>query len=176
MDASGSMRTPMAGGMSRLEAAKRAAASMIRSLPPDIDVGLIEFAACGQVRRDKFYPQAERDRLVGEIDALQPKAGTPLADALRRAGTIGSSSADASVVVVSDGADSCGGDPCAAARALRSRKPNIVVNVVDLSDTPRERAVLQCIAEAGGGRLLSPGDVTELTRKMKEAVAQATCR
>jgi Mg-chelatase subunit ChlD len=175
VDGSGSMRESFSGGGSRMEAAKRGADAMIRSLPPDVDVALVDFAACGQVRRDKFYSASQRGALIGEINALQPRAGTPLADAIRRAGAISSDSAASVMVVVSDGGDSCGGDPCAAARAIRAQKPNVTINVIDVSQSPRERQVLQCIASAGGGRVLSPGDAMDMTRKMKEAVVAATC-
>ena len=175
VDASGSMREPFGGGLSRLEAAKRAADTMIRSLPTDVDVGLVDFSACNQVRRDKFYSAAQRGALIGEINNLAPKQGTPLAQAIQRAGNVASDSAESVLVIVSDGADSCGGDPCAAARALRAQKPNVTINVIDLADTPRERQALQCIASAGGGRVLRPGDPIDMNRKMKEAVGSASC-
>ena len=175
IDGSGSMRQPLAGGASRLDAAKRAAEAMIRSLPAGVDVGLVDFGACGQVRRDKFYPTPQRGALIGEINALTPKRGTPLADAIRRAGAVASDSAPSVLVIVSDGGDSCGGDPCAAARSVRAAKPNVTINVIDLSDTPTDRQVLQCIASAGGGRVLSPGDPADMNRKMKEAAGAANC-
>jgi Mg-chelatase subunit ChlD len=175
IDGSGSMRAPMGGSASRLDAAKRAAEAMIRGLPAGVDVGLVDFSACGQVRRDRFYATPERGALVGEINAISPKQGTPLADAIRRAGAVASDSAPSVLVIVSDGGDSCGGDPCAVARSLKAAKPNVTINVIDLSDSPRERQVLQCIASAGGGRVLSPGDTADLTRKMKEAAGAANC-
>jgi Mg-chelatase subunit ChlD len=175
VDASGSMRESMGGGMSRLDAAKRAAGTVIRGLPADVDVGLVDFTACGQVRRDKFYPAPQREALMGEINGLAAKAGTPLAQAIERAGRVASESADAILVVVSDGADTCGGDPCAAARRLKALRPNLVINVIDLSDSPRDRAALQCVASGGGGRVMRPVDPLDLQQKMKEAVGSAAC-
>jgi Mg-chelatase subunit ChlD len=169
VDASASMRQPFGSSPSRLDAAKRAAEAMIRALPSDVDVGLVDFGACGQVRRDKFYPAAQRGAL------LAPKQGTPLADAIKRAGTVASDSATSVLVIVSDGGDSCGGDACAMARSLKAGKPNVIINVIDLSDSPRDRQVLQCIASAGGGRLLSPADPADMNRKMKEAAGAANC-
>ncbi|MES2687299.1 MAG: VWA domain-containing protein [Pseudomonadota bacterium] len=175
VDASGSMNEAFGSG-TRLQAAKRAAEAMIRSLPGDVDVGLVDFAACGQVRRDKFYKPGERGALIGEINGLAGKAGTPLAEAIRRAGAVTSDSADSVIVIVSDGDDSCGGDPCAAARAVRASRPNVVINVIDLADSPSGKRMMQCVASAGGGRVLSPGDPADLSRKMKEAVATAACK
>lgn len=175
VDASGSMRQPFGTAPSRLDAAKRASESMIRGLPADVDVALVDFGACGQVRRDKFYSASQRGALVAEINGLTPKQGTPLADAIRRAGNIASDTAESVIVIVSDGGDSCGGDPCAAARSIKASKPGVTINVIDLADTPRERQVLQCIAGAGGGRLLSPGDPLDMNRKMREAAGAANC-
>ena len=174
-DASGSMRQPFGSSPSRLDAAKRAAGQMIQALPAEVDVGLVDFGSCGQVRRDRFYPSAQRGALVGEINGLAPKQGTPLADAIRRAGTVASDSAASVLVIVSDGGDSCGGDPCAMARSVKASKPNVTINVIDLSETPADRQVLQCIASAGGGGLLSPGDPVDMNRKMREAAGAANC-
>lgn len=175
IDASGSMREPFGGATSRLEAAKRASGQMIRALPPDVDVGLVDFSACGKVRRDRFYSANERGQLTGEIDRLTPQQGTPLAEAISRAGTIAGKVNDNILVVVSDGDDSCGGDPCAAARTARAAKPNLTINVIDLSTSPRDRQVLECVARAGGGKLLRPGDTLDLNQKMKEAAGPANC-
>jgi Mg-chelatase subunit ChlD len=175
VDASGSMKQPFGNASSRLDAAKSAAATMIRALPADVDVALVDFAACGQVRRDRFYKGSERGALIGEIDRLGPKQGTPLADALKRAGAVASDSADSTLVVVSDGGDSCGGDACAVARSIRQAKPNVTINVIDLSQTAQDRAALQCIASAGGGRVLSPDDPIDMNRKMRQAAGAANC-
>ena len=78
-------------------------------------------------------------------------------------------------MIVTDGDDSCGGDPCAEARRVKASRPELVINVVDLSSNPRDRDVLQCIANAGGGKLLSPGDPLELQRKIDEAAELASC-
>lgn len=175
VDASGSMNAPFGGAGTRLDAAKRASDVMIRSLPSDVAVGLVDFAACGQVRRDKLYASGERGALIGSINGLAPKGGTPLAAAIRRTGAVITDSAEGVIVIVSDGDDSCGGDPCAEARALKAQRPKVVINVIDLSDNPKDKLVLQCVANAGGGRLLSPGDPVDLNRKLKEAVTTVAC-
>lgn len=175
IDASGSMREPFGGSPSRLHAAKSAAGAMIHSLPPDVDVGLVDFAACNKVQRDKFYSAPERGALIGEIGRLVPQEGTPLAQAIQRAGAVASRSAESVMVIVSDGDDSCGGDPCAAARAVKASRPDLTINVVDLSSSAKDRQVLQCVASAGGGAVLRPGDTLDLNRKLKEAAGAANC-
>ncbi len=175
IDASGSMNDRFGGSGSRLDAAKSASGGMIRSLPPAVDVGLVDFDACGHVRRDKFYSAPDRGALLGEIGRLTPRAGTPLAQAISRAGAIASGTTPSVVVVVTDGNDSCGGDPCAAAAAVHRARPNVIINVIDLSDTAEDARVLQCVASKGGGTVLRPGDPLDLNNKMKQAVGPAAC-
>lgn len=175
IDGSGSMREPFGNSPSRLAAAKSAAGVLIRSLPDDVDVGLVDFSACNRVRRDKFYSSSQRPALIGEINGLTPQEGTPLAQAVQRAGAVASRSAASVMIVVTDGDDSCGGDPCAAARAAKASRPDLTINVVDLSTNAKDRQVLQCMAAAGGGVVLRPGDPLDLQHKIKEAAGAANC-
>jgi len=87
-----------------------------------------------------------------------------------------SADAEAVIVVVSDGDDSCGGDPCAEARAIKARKPNVKINVIDLSGDAKSSAVMQCVAAATGGRVLKPNSAADLDTVMQRATEQADLR
>ena len=113
------------------------------------------------------------DRRGGALDAAQ---GTPLAGGIRRAGDIASADAEAVIVVVSDGDNSCGGDPCAEARAIKAKKPNVKINVIDLSGDAKSSAVMQCVAAATGGRVLKPNSAADLDTVMQRATEQADLR
>src|SRR3546814_20575070 len=93
---------------------------MIEGLPPGIDVGLIDFRGCDKVRRDRFYSDDELGQLMSEIDGLSPWGGTALARSIERAGNVVSNDVESVIVVVSDGEETCHGDPCAAARERKS--------------------------------------------------------
>lgn len=56
------------------------------------------------------------------------------------------------MIVVSDGKETCGGDPCAAVRELRAAGIDVRVDVIGFDVGADERAQLVCIAGAGGGR------------------------
>lgn len=79
LDGSGSMEQRMAGGVSRMAAAKMALHSVLSGLPPSTQVGLLVFSARG-VKDDWIYPLGPRDdtRLKAAIDSPQPGGGTPL--------------------------------------------------------------------------------------------------
>jgi hypothetical protein len=174
VDASGSMEEPIAGAPSRLDAAKGAIGDLLNALPPDVDVGLVEFRDCERVQRDRFYSGAERGQLKAQVDALQPGRGTPLARSVERAGAILSAQVPAVMVVVTDGEDSCGGDPCAAAREIKRKRPNLVINVIDIGSGGASPAA--CMAEITGGRVYKPGSAVEFDRMVTEAGGQQDVR
>jgi Mg-chelatase subunit ChlD len=168
VDGSGSMREPFAGASSRMAMAKDAISTVVNNLPPPVDVALIDFSNCDQVRLDKFYSQPERPSLIREVRSLQPDRGTPLARSIERAGNIVSGDVESTIVVVSDGEDTCGRDPCAAARAVKAKRPNVTINVIDVSGAGG-RSVVQCIAAATGGKVLTPNSSLDMKNKVQQA-------
>jgi hypothetical protein len=65
-------------------------------------------------------------------------------------------------VLVTDGLETCGGDPCAVSAALNASGIALTTHVVGFALTAAERRTLQCIADNGGGLLLGAGDSDEL--------------
>lgn len=160
------------GGARRIDRAKQALVGVIRSTPADVDMGLISFHDCGDVRNFGYYDARARGSLTNRIGNTQVGRGTPLADSMIAGGSLirgGRSASDpAYMVVVTDGNDSCGGNPCAVAQRLASLYPGLVINVIDLSGT----ANLQCVASATGGRLVRPEGSGGLTDMVRRATGQ----
>ncbi|NKD55031.1 MULTISPECIES: VWA domain-containing protein [unclassified Haematospirillum] len=143
------------GGRSRLDAAKDAVADLTKTLPRHIDLGLLVFGRCEGTDNYKFFKADERTRLLEQLRSITPRQGTPLARGLERAGTmLDGVRVPGTIVVVTDGEDSCGGDPCAVARDLKARKPNIRINVISVDGSGDGR----CMAETTGGKLILPKD------------------
>ncbi len=176
VDASGSMGMGgWFGGSSRMDRAKTSIDHVVRGLPDPITIGLIEFTNCNNVRRDKFYTSPQRPALLSEVNKLTPQQGTPLAGSIKRAGDIASQDAESVIVLVTDGDDSCGGDPCAEARAIKARKPKVKINIVDLSDGSQS-SVLRCVANATGGQVLKPNSAMDMDKSLQRATGQSDMR
>ncbi|MBU0725337.1 MAG: VWA domain-containing protein [Alphaproteobacteria bacterium] len=175
VDASGSMRDSIPGAANRMQAAQRSIGQLVAGLPQDVDVGLVEFTDCSRIERDRFYSANERTQLMGRVNSLTPDRGTPLARSVERAGSVISSQVDGVVVVVTDGADSCGGDPCAAARAMASSKPNVKINVIDISGSA-SNPTAQCMAQATGGRVFQPNSAADMQIMVQQASEQPDIR
>lgn len=151
----------------RIGVAKEAIARMISDLPRTVDVGIVTFGSCGGPETLGFAKQGERDSLLATLADVKTKGGTPLAKGLEMAaGLVDGKDTPASILLVSDGEESCRGDPCAMARALHQAKPKLTVNVVDV--TGDGGAV--CVAELTGGTVFSPIGVKDFHAALSKFV------
>jgi hypothetical protein len=66
------------------------------------------------------------------------------------------------VILVSDGKETCGGDPCALVRRLIVQGVNLKMFVVGFDVTDEEREQLFCIAETGGGQYFDARNAEQL--------------
>jgi Ca-activated chloride channel family protein len=184
IDASGSM-AGNAGGRQKMEGARRAALDFLRTVPRDVEVGLVVFGHRGNARREgraescaavetQVRPDAaSRDAAREAIGRLRPVGWTPLAAAIEEAGRLfppatAERPGEHVLLVVSDGVETCGGDPVEAARRLHGGPVRLVVDIVGFDIAERERAALAAVAEAGGGRFENARDATELARQMQQ--------
>lgn len=178
VDGSGSMQDRFPGAVSRMAAARDAVGRVTRALHQDIEVGMVAFSDCRAVQRTSFYSYAQRSAFLGQVNAITPQRMTSLAQSIARSGAAAPRTGDVMMVVVSDGMDTCGGDPCAAARQARASRPNLTINVIDLSDG-EATAVLRCVASAGGGRVFTPVNAGEMNVQLQRATGHpdaSACR
>lgn len=116
------------------------------------------------------FGENNRESVRWAIEGLRPTGQTPIAFALNQASSdFGSLQDDRALVLVTDGIESCGGDPVQAARELREQ--GIMVHLIGFgmgSAADEDAASLQAVANASGGRYVTAGSAEEL----KEALAQ----
>lgn len=172
LDGSGSMWGQIEG-RHKIEIARTVMGDLAANLPEQAQAGLMSY---GHNRKDDCNdieliapigsdPQA----LTTALNSINPMGRTPLTDAIHQAAlTLRDHEGNASVVVVSDGEETCGGDPCQAARAARESGVNLRIHVIGFDVAPQETEQLTCIAEAGGGRYFQADDAQELTLALAE--------
>lgn len=170
LDASGSM-AGQTGGISKIDAAKTAVTGALSTWPADIDVGLVAFGHQGnndEAGRAQsctgvealVTPTTDRDALAAAITALSATGWTPLASAITTAAARLDPDEGGlqAIYVVSDGVETCDGDPVEAARAVAESDLTAVVNIIGFDLPPEDRAALMAVAEAGGGAFLDAPD------------------
>ncbi|HEY9540147.1 MAG TPA: VWA domain-containing protein [Luteimonas sp.] len=175
LDASGSMWGRV-DGEPKIVVAKDVMSRLVRQLPADAKAGLTAYGHrrkgdCMDIESLVALGPLDRDAMIKQIEGLNAIGMTPLTASVKQAiEQLRQSEQSASVVLVSDGLESCGGDPCEAVRAARQSGVDFRLHVVgfDLGDT--DTAQLQCMAEAGGGRFFSASNADELAGALGEAV------
>lgn len=174
LDVSGSMNDPSLNdpGQSRLGVAKEALRQAITGLEPgEIDLGLRTFNRCGTRLVQPVGP-VNPAALVSDIDGITAGGSTGIQVALEAAvDDLPETSGTRTVLLISDGLETCGGDPCAAAQSLIASGVRFVVNTVGFQTdgTPAE-AQLQCIADSTGGEMTPVSDLPELFKVINETV------
>jgi Mg-chelatase subunit ChlD len=178
LDASGSMLQRL-GGVRRIELAKTALSELARdALPASSAFALRVFGheQAGSCRTDLEIPLAKIDRAaaVARIQALGAMnlAKTPIAASLLKVkDDLAGASGPRLVVLVTDGEETCEGDPKAAIAALRAGGVDVRVDIVGfavdevvLEDTFREWARL------GGGSYFDANDGEQLRKAMRDAL------
>ncbi len=180
VDASNSMWGRV-DGRPKIEIAREAVGEMLSGWDASVPLGLMAY---GHRRKDDcsdiemVVPPGRHDRAAfsNALDALSPRGQTPLSAALRAAADgMGSSEGPATVILVSDGRESCGEDPCASAKMLRKTGVAFTAHAIGFSlDDPDAEAQLQCLARATGGRYVEAGSVDALNRALDEVGGKAT--
>lgn len=85
----------------------------------------------------------------GKLAALKPVGQAPVAEALRVAAELLPAGQPGMLLLVTEGADSCKGDPCAAAVALKGARPELTIDVLGFDAKSKDK--LACVAGATGG-------------------------
>ena len=133
LDSSISMTTRVEGWKSRMDVAKAVMEQLIRDLPddPNLMVALRIYGA--ELRKDltpcedtvlvqPFAPVAKaRQNMIDQVKSMKARGMTPIALSLEQAARdFPDKTARNIIVLITDGEESCGGDPCAVSARLQA--------------------------------------------------------
>ena len=133
-DASNSMNAPWQGA-SRIEIARQVMSKTMDSLKriPHVQVALRIYGHqspllpgqqdCNDTKLEVPFSDNNHDQIKRWINLVQPKGTTPIARSLEKAGADFPPCSDCRnvIILVTDGIEACDEDPCAIAKALRSK-------------------------------------------------------
>jgi Mg-chelatase subunit ChlD len=176
LDGSGSMWGQI-DGVAKITTAKKALKGLVGDLPSTTRVGLMAYGH----RREGDCADTEilmpvADHASGQmgpaIDGVSPRGKTPIAGALAEAaGAFPSADRRANILLISDGLETCGGDPCAAAAELAAQGVDTRVHVVGFDLSEEEAQALQCIADNGNGNYYAAANADEFVDAVEQAFA-----
>jgi hypothetical protein len=181
LDASGSM-WGQAGGQSKIAAAKEVMAKAIPGLPAEVRLGLVAYGHrkkgdCADVEVLVKPGSSDRAGLLKQVQALSPKGKTPIADSIKQtAEMLKGKENETTIVLVSDGIETCNADPCGVVKALKASGIKFVLHVVGFDVNAAGKAQLECLASAGGGKYFSAGDAAGLLAALDAVKKEVTVK
>ena len=166
LDASGSMWGEIEGGK-KIDIAKSSLSEVIDGLPDDATVGLISYGHrtkgdCNDVEEIISLAKINKENLKNKINGLIPKGKTPITFSIQQAiDSLKKFENESSIILVSDGMETCDQDPCNLVKELNSLGIKFVMNVIGFDVSAEERQQLECIANESGGKYYSANNVNE---------------
>jgi len=186
LDSSYSMIEPLGGGrnINKMAAAKSSVLEMIRDLPPTANIGLRIYGnsnnpmhACHATTRLVPLGQGNRNYMAAQMIGIQPTGSTPISYSIIQslnedfAGHPGKKS----IILISDGIETCGEDPCTLAVRMQQMGANVKINVIGLGiDDVDAIKQLRCVALGTKGKFFTANTAAELGRSLHNAMAVET--
>ena len=177
LDASGSMWGEVEGE-AKIVAARRVVGGLLDSLPVSRQLGLVAYGHnrkgdCGDIEEVAAIG-ADRAAIRSAVDGLNPKGKTPLSASVKFAAEkFRYTENKATVILVSDGIETCDLDPCAVGAELERTGVDFTAHVIGFDiAAEQDKAQLQCLAESTGGKYLSAANAEELSEALNETIAE----
>lgn len=177
IDFSGSMSEKI-GNNKKIDIARMAVKNAINGMSDEVTVGLRAYGHqsvkeaknCTDTQLLFPFGKINREGIIKSIDSLVPRGWTPIEYALRQAKNdfSGQDKFQKVIILVSDGEETCGGDPCKAIKELKAAGFDAVINTIGFDVNDIAEKELKCIAEASRGVYRSAKDAQELNVELCE--------
>ena len=187
LDASGSMNEALPDGSIKLTLARDLLREHLQAFRPETNIGLRAYGhrvyyqqtaeSCQDIELVAPVEQGQLETIVTWLQGFKAQGMTPLAESIRlaledfsfEAGRINA------IVMLSDGIETCEGDPCGLVEELKAEGVNFTIHVIGLDVDEEAREQLRCIAQAGGGTYRDAETEEDLGKALddiQEAVAE----
>ena len=184
LDVSGSMNA-LSGGEKRIDAAKKSLTSMVQGIPDGTVVALRLYShrvppadkanSCKDTELVIPFGPINKPQFLGVVNGVNPLGQTPIAYSLEQAANDFQLGADEAqtIILVSDGEESCGGDPVAVAKALIAKGFKLKINVIGFDVDANAKNQLAAIASATGGQYFDVKDSSSLTGTLQKLTQES---
>ncbi len=176
LDGSGSMWGQI-DGKPKLEIAREALRTVLGTVPADLELGLMAYGhrqkgVCTDIEL-VVEPAAGTGAAISDAaDKMRFLGMTPLSEAVKQAAeSLRYTEEKATVILITDGIETCNADPCALASELEQAGIDFTAHVVGFGLSEEEGRQVACLAENTGGRFIQAGDAGTLTDALTQTVA-----
>lgn len=175
MDGSGSMWGQI-DGRAKLEIARETVATVLGGIPAEQELGLLAYGHrergnCSDI--ELIVPPAPGTGadIAAQVGKMRFLGKTPLSESVRQAAeALRYGEEAATVVLVTDGLETCDADPCALGRELEASGLNFTAHVIGFGLTGAEGAAVSCLATETGGQYLQAADAGGLADALAATV------
>lgn len=173
-DASGSMWNRVEGDLTRIEVARDVMGDYFARRDGAVPLSVIAYGHnrrgdCRDIEVVAPMGQTAPGTLESRLRALMPRGMTPLTDSLALArDQIPPTAEAADIILVTDGLETCEGDPCALAASLAAEGIEIRAHVVGFGLSAVDVAALSCITDQTGGMLFQTNSGAELADALQQ--------
>ncbi len=179
LDASNSMWGQIQG-KAKITIAKEVLVQIISGLPDEMNVGLRLYGhryglndnrACQDTELVTPIGQIDKNQLTDAVDAITPRGKTPLVYSVLEGIKDFKDLKSGTIVLISDGVESCDGDINSVAPALKEAGLDLQVNIVGFDIKEVEaRKQLEAIATSTGGIYLDAKDSKQLLDSLEQTL------
>lgn len=180
-DASGSMWGQIKG-KPKIEIAREVVKDLVENLASETELGLMVYGHrrkgdCEDIELLIPVGKVDKAAFIRTVEEIMPIGMTPITASLTLAAeSLRYQENKATVILVSDGLETCDADPCAAAKKLKELGVDFTAHVIAFDLTPEETEQLRCVAEATGGKFFPASDAASLKDALKLAVSAAASK
>ncbi|MDN6180082.1 MAG: VWA domain-containing protein, partial [Halomonas subglaciescola] len=166
-DASGSMWGQI-DGTSKMEIAQDVMADLVNEWNTATNLGLVAYGHrrqgdCSDIETLIEPGPLDKANFIDTVNAIKPRGKTPISASVQHAADLLSyRDSPATVVLVSDGLETCNADPCALSQQLAKQGVSFTAHVVGFDLEDDAHASLACIADNTGGIFVPASNAAEL--------------
>lgn len=177
LDGSGSMWAQI-DGKARITIARETLSEVLATLPGDLELGFMTYGHrekgnCQDIEMLIEPAPNAGAAISAAAGKINPKGMTPISDAVRLAAEdLLFTEQKATVILITDGLETCEVDPCALASDLEAQGIDFTTHVLGFGLSDEEGQQVACLAENTGGKYLSANDGDALVEALTTTVAQ----
>jgi len=127
--------------------------------------------ACAATQQVSPILSANANNLISGMNSVDIGGATPMVFALDRTVNQDFKGLDTisnkKIVLITDGGENCGGDPCAFARKLMQKRSDIHIDVVLVSSSSRS---LSCLSSATGGHFYTVDNLSDFSNVLTNSI------
>jgi hypothetical protein len=182
LDCSGSMLSRL-GKSTRIGTARQVLRDVLAKIPDDFNVGLRVYAnryswkdmqhSCTDTQLLLPIQKLDRQRILSTVDSLKPRGDTPLVYSVLQTPADLKAVGGGSVIVITDGQETCHGDTVKAAAELKASGFPMTLDIVGFTLKGKEKQdverLMSPFAEATGGHYYYAEDGEALARAVSQA-------